>query len=165
MLMQTAQRTLGALAALVALGLPATAQSSAEGQLVARLNQVRAQGVTCPGSGQRPVAGSLTFTPALAAAARQQAGYMSATGRITHTGANGSTPRVRAASTGVNAVSVTEIVFMGGSQNPESAIRWWLQSPVHCFWMNEGRYTHVGAAVVQGSRGTAYVMVLSSQPR
>ncbi|MVN87209.1 CAP domain-containing protein [Deinococcus sp. HMF7620] len=162
---RTSQRTLGVLAALVSLGLPAAAQSSAESQLVARLNDVRGQGVSCPGSGKRPVAGRLTYTPELAAAARVQAGYMSSTGRISHTGAGGSTPRVRAASTGVNAVSVTEIIFMGGGVNPESAIRWWLNSAVHCFWMNEARYTNVGAAVVQGSRGTAYVMVLSSQPR
>ncbi|UBV41642.1 CAP domain-containing protein [Deinococcus taeanensis] len=163
--MRKLQRTLGALATLLALGLPAAAQSSAESQLIVRLNQVRAQGVTCPGSGHRPSAGPLTYTPALAAAARLQAGYMGSTGRISHTGAGGSTPRIRAASTGVNAVSVTEIIYMGGTLNPESAIRWWLNSPVHCFWMNEGRYTHVGAAVIPGSRGTAYVMVLSSQPR
>ncbi|WP_235692915.1 CAP domain-containing protein [Deinococcus aquaedulcis] len=165
MLNVTPRRLLGTLATLAALATPATAQTTAESQLVARLNQVRAQGVSCPGSGVRPVAGGLTYTPALAAAARQQAAYMSSTGRISHTGAGGSTPRVRAASTGVNAVSVTEIIFMGGGVNPESAIRWWLNSAVHCFWMNERRYTHVGAAVVPGSRGTAYVMVLSSQPR
>ncbi|WP_199188259.1 CAP domain-containing protein [Deinococcus arcticus] len=165
MLNGTPQRLLGTLAAFVALAAPAAAQTTAESQLVSRLNEVRAQGVNCPGSGQRPAAGRLTYTPALAAAARQQAAYMSSTGRISHTGAGGSTPRVRAASTGVNAVSVTEIIFMGGGVNPESAIRWWLNSAVHCFWMNERRYTNVGAAVVQGARGTAYVMVLSSEPR
>lgn len=168
MLMWNPKRTLGALAALLALGLPGTTQAAptpAESQLMVRLNQVRAQGVICPGSGRRPVAGALSYSPELAAAARIQAGYMSSSGRITHTGADGSTPKVRAASTGVNAVSVTEIIYMGGGVNPEQAVRWWLNSAVHCYWMNENRYTHVGAAVVQGSRGTSYVMVLSSQPR
>lgn len=152
---------------IVALAASATAfaQTSAESQLLARLNQVRAQGVTCPGSGRRPAAGALAFSNTHAQAARIQANYMTSSGRITHTGANGTTPRIRAASTGVNAVSVTEIIFMGTGLNPEAAIQWWLHSPVHCFWMNEARYTHAGASIVQGSRGTSYVVVLSSQPR
>lgn len=151
----------------VALAASATAfaQTSAESQLLARLNQVRAQGVTCPGSGRRPVAGALAFSNTHAQAARIQASYMTSSGRITHTGTNGTTPRIRAASTGVNAVSVTEIIFMGTGLNPEAAIQWWMHSPVHCFWMNEARYTHAGASIVQGSRGTSYVVVLSSQPR
>ncbi len=143
----------------------AGAQTSAEAQLLAQLNQVRVQGVTCPGSGRRPAAGALRSSVPHARAARLQAGYISASGRVTHYGAGGSTPRVRAASTGVRATSVTEIVYMGAGTNPEGALRWWLQSPVHCYWMTEGRYTHAGVSVVQGSRGTAYVVVLSSQPR
>ncbi|MFT2718697.1 CAP domain-containing protein [Deinococcus sp. A31D244] len=173
MLISFFRRSSRPLAALLAFALPlavlpAAAQagpSSAETLLMTRLNEVRGQGVNCPGSGRRPVAGTLRYTPELAAAARIQAGYMSATGRISHTGQDGSTPKVRAASTGVNAVSVTEIIYMGGGVNPEQAIRWWLNSPEHCFWMNDARYTQVGAAVVQGSRGAAYVMVLSSNSR
>ncbi|UQN05981.1 CAP domain-containing protein [Deinococcus sp. QL22] len=143
----------------------AVAQTSAESQLLARLNAARAQGVTCPGSGRRPAAGALAFSNAHAHAARLQANYMTSSGRVSHTGAGGSTPQIRAASSGVNAVSVTEIIFMGTGLNPEAAIRWWLNSAVHCFWMNEARYTHAGASIVQGSRGTSYVVVLSSQPR
>ncbi|GGO31038.1 CAP domain-containing protein [Deinococcus humi] len=141
------------------------AQASPEAQLLARLNQVRAQGVSCPGSGRRPVAGALSFSAPHAQAARLQAGYMSASGRVTHSGQNGSTPRVRAASTGVHATSVTEIVYMGSGLNTEAAMLWWLSSPVHCYWMTERRYTHAGVSLVRGSRGTAYVIVLSSQPK
>lgn len=141
------------------------AQATPEAQLLARLNAVRAQGVSCPGSGRRPVAGALTYSAPHAQAARLQAGYMGASGRITHSGQNGSTPRVRAASTGVTATSVTEIVYMGTGLNTEAAMRWWLSSPVHCYWMTQGSYTHAGASVIRGSRGTAYVIVLSSQPR
>ena len=143
----------------------AQAQASPEAQLLARLNGVRAQGVGCPGSGRRPVAGPLSFSAPHAQAARLQAGYMASSGRVTHSGQNGSTPRVRAASTGVSATSVTEIVYMGSGLNPEAAMRWWLGSAVHCYWMTQGNYTHAGASVVRGARGTAYVIVLSSQPR
>ncbi len=153
----------GVLAALPFLG--AQAQSSAEVQLLVGLNQARARGVTCPAVGRRPVAAPLPASPAHAFAARTQAGYMSSSGRISHVGTGGSTPRVRAASTGVTAVSVTEIVYLGSGVDPRGAVRWWLHSPVHCAVLTDARYTHAGASVVQGSRGTAYVVVLSSRPR
>lgn len=154
------------LAALVVLlSLTAQAQTPAEARLLAELNRARAQGVTCPGLGRRPVAVPLAASGAHALAARMQAGYMSSSGRITHTGVGGSTPRVRAASTGVRAVSVTEIVYLGVGVNPEAAVRWWLSSPVHCSVLTDARYTHAGASVVQGARGTASVVVLSSQLR
>lgn len=154
----------GVLASL--LGVPlAHAQTNAEAHLLARLNEVRTQGVTCPGSGRRPAASALGSSVPHAQAARLQSGYMAATGQVTHTGAGGSSVRVRAASTGVNATSVTEIVFMGSGLDPEQAMRWWLGSATHCYWMTEGRYTHAGTSITQGARGTAYVIVLSSQPR
>ncbi|MFK7603500.1 CAP domain-containing protein [Deinococcus sp. SM5_A1] len=143
----------------------AQAQATPEAQLLARLDEIRTQGVSCPGSGRRPVASALSVSAPHAQAARLQAGYMTSSGRITHTGQNGSTPRIRAASTGVNATSVTEIVYMGTGLDTEQAMRWWLGSATHCYWMTEGRYTHAGASVVRGPRGTAYVIVLSSQPR
>ncbi|MBB5233336.1 CAP domain-containing protein [Deinococcus budaensis] len=153
----------GMFAALAAF--PAGAQSLAETQILAGLNAARAQGVTCPGTGRRPVASPLFASGTHALAARTQAGYMSSRGGITHSGAGGSTPRVRAASVGVEAVSVTEIIYMGAGAGPQGAVTWWLNSPVHCAILTDARYTHAGAAVVQGARGTAYVVVLSSQPK
>ncbi|GGJ89430.1 CAP domain-containing protein [Deinococcus aquiradiocola] len=146
-------------------GASAAASSSAEGQLLARLNEVRAQGVTCPGSGTRPVAGALAPSDLHAVSALKQASYMAQSGVISHTGPGGTTPRVRAASTGIRSVSVTEIIYMGSGLNPEAAMQWWLHSPVHCYYMTDQRYTTAGASIVRGSRGTAYVMVLTSTPR
>ncbi len=143
----------------------ASATSTAEGQLLTRLNQIRAAGVSCPGSGARPVAGALRLSDAHAASALRQAGYMARSGLVTHTGPDGTTPRVRAASTGIQSVSVTEIVYLGSGLDTEAAMQWWLHSPVHCFYMTDGRYTTAGASVVRGSRGTAYVMVLTSDSR
>lgn len=163
--MLCAKRTFlaGVLAALTFLS--AQAQSAAEAQLLAGLNQARARGVTCPAVGRRPVGAPLLASAAHALAARTQAGYMGRSGRISHIGTGGSTPRVRAASTGVTAASVTEIIYLGSGVNPQAAVRWWLHSPVHCVVLTDPRYTHAGASVVQGSRGTAYVVVLSSRPR
>ena len=143
----------------------ASASSTAEGQLLTRLNQIRAEGVSCPGSGIRPVAGALQASELHAASALKQASYMAGSGLITHTGPGGTTPRVRAASTGIQSVSVTEIVYLGSGLDSEAAMQWWLHSPVHCFYMTDSRYTTAGASVVRGSRGTAYVMVLTSDPR
>lgn len=164
------RKLLSALTALSALGLGAaqaqsTAPSTAERQLLARLNDLRTQGVTCPGRAQRLPAPALVHSPQHAQAARLQAAFMGQSGRVSHAGTGGSTPRVRAASTGIQATSVTEIIYLGSSADPEQAARWWLGSAVHCFWMTEERYTHAGASVIQGARGTAFVVVLSSEPR
>jgi uncharacterized protein YkwD len=147
------------------LGDVGVAASSAESQLLARLNELRAQGVVCPGSGSRPVAGALKASEPHGLSALKQASYMAGSGVISHTGPGGTTPRLRAASTGINTVSITEIVYMGSGLDPEAAMQWWLHSPVHCFYMTDVRYRTAGASVVRGSRGTAYVMVLTSEPR
>lgn len=147
------------------LGHVAEAASSAESQLLARLNDLRAQGVTCPGSGARPVAGALQASELHGLSALKQARYMAQSGVVGHSGQGGSTPRLRAASTGIHALSVTEIVYMGSGLDPEAAMQWWLHSPVHCFYMTDARYTTAGASVVRGNRGTAYVMVLTGDPR
>lgn len=139
--------------------------TSAEGQLLTRLNEIRASGVSCPGSGLRPVADALVPSGLHALSALKQASYMAQSGGVTHIGPGGTTPRLRAASTGIQSVSVTEIVYMGSGLNPEAAMQWWLHSPVHCFYMTDRRYTTAGASIVRGNRGTAYVMVLTSTPK
>jgi len=87
---------------------------------------------------------------------------MAATGRVSHNGADGSTPRVRAASFGVQAVSVTEIIYMGARLDPNEAVAWWTASNVHCTVMTDPRYTEAGVSVQRGPRGTSYVVVFSS---
>ena len=144
---------------------PAPAQTASpasayEAQLFARINDLRAQGYACP-SGWHPAVGALTYANDNAAAARQQALYMAATGKITHTGADGSSPRVRAASYGVRALSVSEIIYLNAGGPFERAVQWWLHSAVHCDVLMNARYAYAGAAVVPGVHGTASVMVFS----
>ncbi|MGY2896885.1 CAP domain-containing protein [Deinococcus sp. UYEF24] len=151
--------------AIMLLGPAVQAASSAEGQLLGRLNQIRATGVTCPGSGPRPATAALQPADLHAVSALKQASYMAQSGAVSHIGPGGTTPRVRAASSGIRSVSVTEIIYMGSGLNPEAAIQWWLHSPVHCYYMTDARYTTAGASIVRGNRGTAYVMVLTSAPK
>lgn len=157
--------SVGSVSTVPAPGSTIQAPSSAEGQLLARLNQIRAAGVNCPERGPRPATAALRLAAPHAAAALRQASYMAQSGEVSHIGPGGTTPRVRAASSGIQTVSVTEIIYLGSRLDPEAAVQWWLHSPLHCSVMTDGRYTTAGASVVRGNRGTAYVMVLTSTPK
>ncbi|WP_424950427.1 CAP domain-containing protein [Deinococcus sp.] len=130
--------------------------------VVQRLNQVRLSGVTCPDSGVRPAVGVLRPSPLHAAAAFLQSKYLALSGEVSHLGRDGGTPQQRAAGLGLRAVSVTEIIYLAHSPDLESAVQWWLHSPVHCKIITDPRYSVAGGSVVQGRQGTAYVVVLSS---
>ena len=129
--------------------------------LFSGLNVLRAHGLSCP-SGPRAATSALRWDDRLARAARQQARYLAGSGRVTHSGPSGSTPRLRAASFGARAVSVSEIVYLGSRPQVQGALNWWTHSAVHCFYMTDPRYALAGASVVTGARGTALVIVLSS---
>lgn len=148
-----------ALLGLVALGRGGAAGS--ESALLGGVNALRAQGIRCAGV-SRPRSAPLTWTVANTAAARLQATYMAQTGRISHTGAGGSSPRVRAASTGVRGGNMSEIIYLSAGLNAPQAVNWWRNSPVHCYAMTNPAYTRAGLSIVQAGRGTAYVMALSN---
>jgi len=149
---------------LALLGLMVLGQGWAAGSesvLLAGVNALRAQGIRCAGVA-RPRSAPLIWTAANNAAARLQASYMAQTGRISHTGAGGSSPRVRAASTGVRGGNMSEIIYLNMGLNAQQAVNWWRNSPVHCYAMTNPLYTKAGMSIVQAGRGTAYVMVLSN---
>jgi uncharacterized protein YkwD len=139
--------------------------SSTEKHMLARLNQIRARGVSCPGSGPRPVVAALRFAAPQATSAFSQADYMAKSGEVSHTGPGGSTPRLRATGNGIQALSVAEIIYLGRLPDPERAVQWWLHSSVHCLIMTDPRYTTAGVSVVRGAQGTASVVVLTSSPK
>ena len=82
-------------------------------------------------------------------------------GRVTHAGADNSTPRQRVASVGVNATSVSEIIYLHRGGLEEEAFTWWLQSSTHCNALTDAKYVNVGASVTRGPFGTAYVVVFT----
>ena len=149
---------------LALLGLLVLGQSEGAGSesvLLAGVNVLRAQVVRCAGVA-RPRSAPLTWTAANTAAARLQASDLAQTGRISHTGANGSSPRVRAASTGVRGGNISEIIYLSLGLNAQQAVNWWRNSPVHCYAMTNPLYTKAGVSIVQAGRAAAYVMVLSN---
>ncbi|MCZ7546554.1 MAG: CAP domain-containing protein [Anaerolineae bacterium] len=129
----------GFLSALLCLGvLPraAGAQDPA-GQILALVNQVRADADQPP----------LRWNAALAAAAQAHTDWRTQTGRISHTGAGGSTPRDRAIAAGYGggaSVDVAENIVEGGLMTVEAAIRWWRNSPVHYNTMTSPYYDEAG---------------------
>lgn len=135
--------------------------AGSESALLSGINALRAQGIRCAGVA-RPRSARLTWTAAHSAAARLQASYMAQTGRISHTGAGGTSPRVRAASTGVRGPNMSEIIYLGAGLNASKAVNWWRNSAVHCYALTNPAYTKAGMSIVQTGRGTAYVMVLSN---
>lgn len=147
------------------LALPAGTFAEPTGpELLADLNQARQGGVACP-DGVRPPVSPLIYHPVLADAALAQAALMAETGRVTHAGADGSTPKARVAARGVSPASVSEVIYLSASSLPGDALRWWLSSSVHCAVLTDARYVNVGAGVARGPGGTAYVVVLSGPDR
>ncbi|AFZ67755.1 uncharacterized protein with SCP/PR1 domains [Deinococcus peraridilitoris DSM 19664] len=128
--------------------------------IMARLNDLRQAGVHCP-SGPRTSVPAVRFQVLLTEAARAQAAFMANSGRITHVGPDNSAPRERVARLGVNAAYVSEVIYLQRGGQEEDALRWWLNSSVHCNVLTDPRYAHVGASVTPGAFGTAFVVVLS----
>ena len=133
----------------------------AESALLSGVNALRAQGISCAGA-FRPRSAPLVWTATNSAAARLQATYMAQTGRISHTGAGGTSSRVRAASTGVRGPNMSEIIYLSTGLNAAQAVSWWRNSAPHCYAMTNPAYTKAGLSIVRAGRGTAYVMVLSN---
>lgn len=99
---------------------------------------------------------------ALAAAAMNQASWMAATGQISHTQSDGSTPSSRAAAAGYPSSAVSENIYMGTSATVDSAWQWWLNSPIHYRGITNAQYTEVGIGSAAGANGTAYVLVFGN---
>ncbi|TSA87824.1 CAP domain-containing protein [Deinococcus detaillensis] len=149
------------LALLALLPLSQSHAAGSESALLSGINALRAQGISCAGV-SRPRSAPLTWTATNSSAARLQASYMAQTGRVSHTGAGGTSPRVRAASTGVRGPNMSEIIYLNVGLNASQAVNWWRNSPVHCYALTNPAYTKAGMSIVRAGRGTAYVMVLSN---
>ncbi|MCI2239589.1 CAP domain-containing protein [Paenibacillus sp. TRM 82003] len=151
-----------ALAAL-ALGLTTAAPASAEelrptapdplpagAQLVLdRTNDARATA----GCGPLAVAEAMTDTAA------GHSAEMAAGGRMSHVGADGSTPRVRLAAHGVQPWRTAENVAYG--YDAASVVDAWLASPGHRANILDCRLTHVGIAEAPSPVGPYWTQVLA----
>ncbi|PJF21793.1 MAG: hypothetical protein CUN56_09255 [Phototrophicales bacterium] len=131
--------------------LPVEGQDVAN-ELLGRINGLRAS------LGLHPY----TLNGALTAAAQNQANWMVETGQISHTQANGSTPRTRAQAAGYASSWVSENIYMGNYATVDAAWQFWLNSPIHYQGITSDHYYDIGIASATGNGRTAFVLVFGN---
>jgi len=120
--------------------------------LLGRINELRAS-LGLPG---------YQLNSALSIAAQNHAAWMSASGQVSHTQPDGSTPRTRASAAGYTSSAVSENIYMGSNATVSSAWGWWLNSPIHYRGITNATYTEVGIGASSGASGTAFVLVFGN---
>lgn len=132
---------------IVGVAVPAKAQEA--GDLLARVNNLRAQNGVPPYS----------LNSALSAAAQQQAQWIVDTGTVAHTHPDGSGPRTRALANGYPSIDVGENIYGGTNAGVGDAWTFWVNSGVHFQGMVNPRHQEIGIGVAHGGWGAAYVLV------
>lgn len=131
------------------LGRPASAQSGAAGEILQRVNQVRAEHGLPP----------YRYNATLAVAAQNHANWMATNVTYTHTGAGGSSPQDRASAAGYNGY-VSENIVGGTGMTPAQGVIWWRNSPIHYRMMVSTRYSEAGVAFATNGTHNMYVLVM-----
>lgn len=96
---------------------------------------------------------------ALGAAAQQHSEYMAATGDVSHTQSNGSTPASRAAANGYMGKFVSENIYGGSIATAADAWGFWVNSSVHYAGLTHSRNNEIGIGVAVGEYGTFFTLV------
>lgn len=94
---------------------------------------------------------------ALMSAAQGHSEYQASSGKPSHTGAGGSTPKSRAVAAGYGngaAINVSENIASGTSMTPANAIQIWQGDSLHLNTMLSSNYTHAGAGIASDGRVT-----------
>ncbi len=123
-----------------------------ENEVVELVNEVRAEGVVCEGTGQTmPEAPPVTMDPQLRCAARLHSVNMIETGEFDHQ-IGGEGPGDRAHTAGYNWSTVGENIAQG-QQTPQAVVDAWLSSTSgHCENLMESGFENIGMGVkFQGS--------------
>ncbi|WP_432561453.1 CAP domain-containing protein [Kineococcus sp. SYSU DK003] len=120
-----------------------------EAEVLDRTNAARAAAGCAP----------LFLDPALTAAADRHTHEMAATGRMTHTGADGSSPRTRLAAEGVHPVRTAENIAYG--YDAGSVVDAWLASPGHRANILDCRLRAIGVAEVASASGPFVTQVFA----
>lgn len=122
------------------------------GRMVAAVNRQRRQ------AGCSPV----RLHAALGRAARAHSAAMARGHRLTHTGADGSSPADRMRAAGYRVASAGENVT-AGSGTAEAAVAVWMRSAPHRDILLTCAYTHAGVGRAKGSGGPWWTLDLASR--
>ena len=124
---------------------PVRVDTSIAGRVVALVNSQRAA------AGLAAVSSNGALTSAAAAHSKDQA----TTGRMSHTGSNGSTMAQRCSAAGYGWRALAENVAAGYG-SADSVMNGWMNSAGHRANIMNPTYVHVGVAVAYSTNGTAY---------
>ena len=141
-----------ALVTLLTLGSSAApAWQPIELEVIGRINYARTRGFDCvkQGYGAKPLA-ALVPHPKLREAARGHALDMQKRGYFAHDTPEGLTVGDRVRQTGYSATRASENILAGQrlGSSARSAVKWWLESPVHCRNIMNPFYAQIGVGHV-----------------
>ena len=105
----------------------------------------------------------LTINPILTNAAQAHAAGMACSGRISHTGSDGSSPYARIQALGYTPSYYEEIIYGGGG--PQAAMTWWMNDQIHRDAILNPKSTEMGvgyAYYANGSYGDYFAVELGS---
>ena len=124
------------------------------GELLALINQFRAQPQVCSGR-TLPAAPAFTWNGALANAAARHSGDMALNNFFSHTGSDGSNAGARIAAAGYSYASWAENIAAGTSSATGAFDLWRDSTSGHCEAMMSTRWTQIGASCL-ARPGTTY---------
>ncbi|MFD0315533.1 CAP domain-containing protein [Streptomyces flavalbus] len=125
-----------------------------------------ADGVLTAVNHHRERAGCAPVRPhaALRRAAQAHSDYLARSGRLTHTGADGSSPADRMRAAGFRPRHSAENLT-AGQRGADAAVGAWLDSPAHRKILLTCHYTHAGVGVAAGAGGPWWTLDLASPTR
>lgn len=144
------------LAALPASALAAPAQQGSPGEVIAAINDFRAQN-SLPAYQQNSI---------LMQIAQGQSDWIASqvTTSDIHAGPDGSRPRDRAFAAGYGGgqqIFISEIAKYGIGETPQSALEWWKQSPDHYPTLVASTYVEIGCGVSTDGNGRYYYVCVT----
>ncbi len=122
---------------------PEPAFSTDHMRMLELVNQARSSATDCGARGWFPASGPLSLEGRLTAVAQAHTSEMRARGRISHTGADGSSVGDRVTRRGYGWSTVGENVA-SGFDSPEAVVAGWIGSPGHCANVMHDRFVHLG---------------------
>lgn len=123
-----------------------------EEDVLAQVNQVRAQGANCGSKGTFAPAPPLTMNPALRCAARMHSLDMAARGFFDHTNPDGESPWDRMGKAGYGPYAAAGENIAAGSADAAGTMMQWMTSDGHCANIMSPNFQHLGVGYSPGGQ-------------